>query len=249
MAKAAGDDTLRRECQGKIVALNQKYTALARQIGVKPEYDRGFVNGFRDVKIEDAKTEPSERERLHAHNPNTVSINALEFSGYREKFSGITGIEAVDKSIHACAKAILEHRNGTNQEDLYLIDGKTGDVIHALTSSTSRNSVTYDDETQRAIREAHSVGRSIISIHNHPNGLPPTLDDGVSALIRGYDAGVVVGHNLEVWKYGKSNVSVSETTCNAVHGALAKRLQFEFDFDDSLWYTVLRRYGMKIERR
>lgn len=77
LAKAAGDDTLRRECQGKIVALNEKYTALAQQIGVKPEYDRGFVQGFRDVKI-DANSTANQNSLTREKNNSTMSSSQSE---------------------------------------------------------------------------------------------------------------------------------------------------------------------------
>ena len=130
-----------------------------------------------------------------------------------------------------------------------MIDGKTGETIHALTTSTAYDAVRYDKETLDAIDRAHSDGRTIIAIHNHPNGLPPTLDDGASALARGYDFGVVVGHNLEVWKYGKTATPMDEEDCGIVHELLAEKLRFEFDFDDQVWYNTLKEFGMEVERR
>ncbi len=50
LAAATGDATLRRDCQGTIAALNRHYAELAQQAGLKPEYQRTFVAGFRDLK-------------------------------------------------------------------------------------------------------------------------------------------------------------------------------------------------------
>ena len=49
LAAAAGDDTLQRQCQGKIVALNEHYRSLAGKAGLKPEFQRTYVAGFRDA--------------------------------------------------------------------------------------------------------------------------------------------------------------------------------------------------------
>ena len=51
LARATGDDQLRMRCQGNILQLNRKYEALAGKIGVQPEYERGFVAGFKDTRL------------------------------------------------------------------------------------------------------------------------------------------------------------------------------------------------------
>lgn len=56
LAAAAGDDTLRRQCQGRIIALNDQYRNLANGAGLKPEFQRTNVQGFREEKAEDKKT-------------------------------------------------------------------------------------------------------------------------------------------------------------------------------------------------
>lgn len=257
-----------REEQSRLTSLRKDYGNFCDENGLKKQAFRLQVARERQQEAREAyyaepeplkskavtnepviNTDSSEHARLQHDYSNIVPVKALDYPGFAEKFNGITGNEAVDTAIHACAKDTLTHRNGTHQEDLYLIDGNTGETIHALTTSTGYDAVRYDPETLAAIDRAHGEGRMIIALHNHPNGLPPTLDDGVSALAHGYDVGIVVGHNLEVWKYSKTSMSVSEKVCSAVHEALAKKLQFEFDFDDSVWYTVLRRYGMEVERK
>ena len=135
----------------------------------------------------------SERERLLREYDNTVSEKVLDAPGFIEKFKGITGIEDVDEAIYESAVEMLLHRNGTNFEDLYLIDAKTGDIIHKLTTCNLANEIKYDVETLEAIRKAKREHRVILAIHNHPGGLPPSLDDGVSMLRHGYVQGIAVG--------------------------------------------------------
>lgn len=50
LARYAGDDVLRRQCQQQIGILNERYTALSQGAGLKPEYQRTYVAGFRDAK-------------------------------------------------------------------------------------------------------------------------------------------------------------------------------------------------------
>ena len=195
------------------------------------------------------ENQTNERQRIKTKNPLSVSLRALVFPAFKEKFAGITSIQEVDESIYNCTKMMLEHRNGTRQEDLYLIDGETGDVIYALTTSTSTDCVNYDDGIIDAIRNAHEQGRSIIALHNHPNGLPPTLDDGSSAFRHGYDKGIAVGHNLEVYEYTKTNDEYSSAICSEVHSRISQMTVYNVDFEENVWYTALEKFGMVVKRR
>ena len=50
LAREAGDDELRRQCQRRINALNDHYTHLSSTAGLKPEYTRTYVGGFVDAR-------------------------------------------------------------------------------------------------------------------------------------------------------------------------------------------------------
>ena len=50
LARAAGDDTLRRECQGSITALMKAYERIGDLSGMGPDFRRTYVAGFKDVK-------------------------------------------------------------------------------------------------------------------------------------------------------------------------------------------------------
>ena len=191
----------------------------------------------------------AERARLYSTNPNNVDLRLLDSPGYRERFFGISGNTDVDEQIYRSAVEILEHRNGTNREDLHLIDATTGEVVHRRVASTREFGVQYDEETIRAIEDAQRQGRIIIAVHNHPNGLPPTLDDGSSARSHGYARGVVVGHNLEVWTYTQTKELLDETDCSMVHEIIAEKIRFELDFEEKVWYDELEIYGMEVERK
>ena len=190
-----------------------------------------------------------ERERLQKEYSNAVQTQLLNAPGFVDKFKGITGNDAVDNSIYECATKMLRHRNGTNYEDLYLIDANTGEVIHSLTTCDLEHGVDYDQRTLSAIKEAKKNNRQIIAVHNHPSGLPPSLDDGVSAFKNGYEQGVAVGHNLEVYRYTKTNNAYSREECKSIHNSLARSVMFDIDFDEDQWYNILKEFGMEVERK
>ena len=200
-------------------------------------------------KINSMRREMAEQARMGKTFSNEVALKALDAPGYKAKFASITQNDTVNQSIYDSATEMLKHRSGTDGEDLYLINEENGSVIYTLKNSTSKNGVDYDERIIHEIESAHKRGERIIAVHNHPNGLPPTLDDGSSALLHGYDFGVVVGHNLEVYTYTSSRKVYPPEACQKVHDALSRSIGFDVDFDESKWYNALQKYGMEVERK
>lgn len=190
----------------------------------------------------------NEREKINTFYSNNVQLNALDAPGYIEKFDKLTENPDVNRAIYESANEILTHRTGTNYEDLYLINASSGDIYHKLTTSNVVNGVIYDEETKQKILEAKKNNIELIAIHNHPGGLPPTLYDGVSAYDNNYKEGIVVGHNLEVYKYSPTDLSYTEEQCEEAHKAISEAAKFSVDFEEELWYDVLGEYGMKAVR-
>ena len=50
LAAAAGDDALRRQCQGSVLDLQERYQRVAEGAGLDPDWKRMNVMGFRDAK-------------------------------------------------------------------------------------------------------------------------------------------------------------------------------------------------------
>ena len=86
LAKAAGDTQLERRCKGTILQLNEKYKSVAEQAGLKPEFQRTYVPGFRDVKVEAVNVnQQADKSILSPNfNPETRRIDyaaAASFTG------------------------------------------------------------------------------------------------------------------------------------------------------------------------
>jgi len=249
-AKAQGaDEQTVKAAQEKLKQADERLDRFEKETGRRRRREREYGPEMRHQGPTPNEQTFKEKARLHTQNPLTVSERGLDAEGFVEKFKGMTGKPEVDASIKESAVEMLKHRGGTDREDLHLIDGDTGEVIHKLTTSDESNSISYDAETQAAIERAHIEGRSIVAIHNHPNGLPPSLDDGSSARAHGYDFGVVVGHNLEVWTYGKTETVIPSELCEQLHSGLQKKYHSMFDFDDKEWYDLLKVAGMEVKRR
>lgn len=190
-----------------------------------------------------------ERQRLLGKSKSIhVDERAIQSQDYRNQFKGITGNAEVDDKACNYTRQILKHRSGTYKEDLVLLDADTGKHIFTIDSGGMDNGVTYDDRAEAAIRKAHEDGRRILAIHNHPNSLPPTLDDGVSAYNRGYDLGIVACHDGTVYTYTPSQFALSESVCENVHNAISYQVKTGADIED-VWYNMLNEFGMIIHRR
>jgi hypothetical protein len=65
LAKASGDDTLRRECQSNISKLTSQYKAVAEATGLKTRFEKTYVHGFEPVSdkinIPEEVKKPNER--------------------------------------------------------------------------------------------------------------------------------------------------------------------------------------------
>lgn len=189
-----------------------------------------------------------ERQRGDKTASTVVDMKQIGSQSYRMQFRGITDNDKVDDRICEHARTILEHRSGTRKEDLVLLDAETGKQIHLHDRSDKDGGVKYDDLINDAIQEAHEKGQKIIAIHNHPNGLPPTADDGASAFNHEYDFGVVAGHDGSVYTYTPSRVALTEKECDAIHRDIALQIKTGAD-RDGVWYTILKEYGISIRRR
>ena len=189
---------------------------------------------------------PYEKERPIYRGDKAINsdLNYIKSQEYRMRFHGITGNEKVDDKIWEYSKEILEHRTGTFKEDLILVNMDTGAKIYEIKNSISDNSVDYDKDIIYAIQKAKNKGIKILSLHNHPEGYPPTIDDGVSAKIKGYTKGVVCGHNGTIYEYEPCEEIYNYRQCVDIHNNIVLQL---YDNDiDKTWLRVLKLNKMKV---
>mgnify|MGYP003586197902 CR=1 FL=1 len=135
-------------------------------------------------------------QTLEAENADTkVKWNAVKSKEYRDAFEQITSDYEINRVVHSKALDILKHRDGTEYEDMHLIDLNSKKVVASQTHSKTLLEITYNDSLNKAVAKHNNL----LSIHNHPNSLPPSGSDFSSAFIRGYKKGVVIGHDGSVY--------------------------------------------------
>jgi hypothetical protein len=127
----------------------------------------------------------------------SVDWSVVNSKEYRDKFN-ITGDTKIDGRIYKAAINILNHRNNTEFEDLYMIEAATGKTVYAKTDMAVPREVVIENRDEIVGRY---VSDGLITVHNHPNGRPPSGSDLIILLMEKQTrVQVVVGHDGSVYQ-------------------------------------------------
>lgn len=142
----------------------------------------------------------------YGRNKNTVINSTYINSGeYRRKFDKITHNDDINRILYLKAKEMLFHRSGTLLEDMYWIDGDTGEIVAKALDETEEEKIEYTPSISKAIN-----GRdNLITIHTHPNSMPPSMADFNSCFKHSYGQSLVLCHDGTIYSY-ISNQKVPE---------------------------------------
>ena len=80
---------------------------------------------------------------------------------------------------------------------MYWIDMDKVEVVCEMIDSTIESRIEYTAKIRRIVE----TQKGLLTIHSHPNSFPPSLDDFNSACVNEYGAGVVCGHNGDIFVY------------------------------------------------
>ena len=144
------------------------------------------------------KQESGYLSKTARHGTNDVDAEYIKSDKFRNKFSKLTNNSAVNDAIRKYADAMLTHRAGTDGEDLYIIDSKTGKLLLRKFGSRDLGVEVTAQELEEIAKQCQG---QMIGIHNHPTNLPPTGSDFTASGWRGYGFGIVVTHDGKVHKY------------------------------------------------
>ena len=178
------------------------YKQYSKDHGLKEHNDRLQVAKIRkgdDVfgKIYTNQFE-SEKKSLR-ENPTRVDLKYINSKEYRDKFDNITDDPELNDLICQKARDILDHRNGTLKEDMYLIDKESKKVVGVQTHSTDTQGIKYNKSLESAIK--NHAPYSLVSVHNHPQSTPPSGSDIYSNPYHKYDLGIIACHDGTVYAY------------------------------------------------
>lgn len=165
----------------------------------------------------------SESEQSHKGIDRTLQINRKYIKSriFDDRFKKLGEDREITKIISGRAKQILNHRSGTEFEDLVFIDSRTGDTLSRLDFDVPRK-VLPSKRMMKFLKD--SEPRTIIAIHNHPGGRIPSFSDFMVAEKRKYKYGIVVGHDGSIFKYTiEDNARLEESIYNIFVAKLGKK--------------------------
>lgn len=171
-----------------------------------------------------------EYQRYGRNKETTINHTYINSGEYRSKFDKITDNISINRILYNKAKEMLNHRSGTKYEDMYWIDGVTGEVLASALNEQQESTVKYTD----AIKKAISGKENLIAFHTHPNSMPPSAADFNSMLTHEYSIAFVLCHDGKIIQY-LSNQEISGTLYNLYLGEYLDNGYTEFE---AQWKTL-----------
>ena len=112
-------------------------------------------------------------------------------------FRGLTKNNVFNEAVYKKSIKILNHRNGTNFEDMAILDYKTGKTIVEQYSALNPNKVGLTVEQVQKVLESKGP---LVVLHNHPaSGRPSWPDIKVLLSYPNITRSVIVGHDGTIY--------------------------------------------------
>ena len=147
------------------------------------------------------------RERELSGGEYGANLDYIRSNEFLDKLKRNPMTSHLSDSIARVSRQMLQHRNGTPYEDYYLLDVETGRVVALSNKARKRKGVVYNEQVRKAFKE--NPEQSLVSIHNHPSGYPPSLSDLASLQQRSKNNtvkyGLTIGHDGSVYWYSRPN--------------------------------------------
>ena len=138
-----------------------------------------------------------ENQRYGRNKVTLVNKTYIESGEYKRKFDNISENKAVNKTLYDCAKAALKHRSGTKFEDMYWIDGNTGEIIASALNEKETSGVAKSKRRNKILARYGNV----YAIHSHPASMPPSATDFNCFFEQGYSKAFVACHDGTLYSY------------------------------------------------
>ena len=135
---------------------------------------------------------------LYGRNKETQINHGYINSGkYRKKFNDITESTKLNRLIYQYAKQMLEHRSGTEIEDMCWFDIETEEVIASKLDETDRHVIHVDDNLLSKLKKYEQI----IPIHTHPSSMPPSPADFNCIVDINANFGIILCHDGKIFIY------------------------------------------------
>ena len=130
-----------------------------------------------------------------------VDWSVVDSEKYKDSIKIISSKPKVYKGIQTRMRWALRNRDGMQTEELYAISLDTGSEIGRITNQQINSGVVRTDKFDKSIKAAKKRNERVLLIHNHPKGLPPSVED-INALFDSKNVcGITIGHNGSIYYY------------------------------------------------
>ena len=170
------------------------------------------------------------RERELSGGEHGANLDYIRSDEFLDKLKRHPMTSNLSDSIARVSRQMLQHRNGTPYEDYYLLDAETGRVVALSNKARKRKGVVYNEQVRKAFKE--SSEQSLVSIHNHPSGYPPSLSDLASLQQRSKNNtvkyGLTIGHDGSVYWYSKPNKRIHKKADQEYENLIEKMIKLGY---------------------
>lgn len=213
------DDDIQRRLEDTRMARNPETGKSERveNLNYKQWYDKYVAKtggkGYNNIgiaisqRVKNVKSEKEESPRKNTKGNHGVKWEIIQSEEYRNSFDEITDNPKVNDSLYVRAKWALNNRDGLDTEELYAINAKTGEEIARIRNQNIRQGIQRTKKFNDTIKSVEEV----ILIHNHPSGMPPSIDDLNALFAHNTMAGITVGHDGSIYLYTKPNKIIPES--------------------------------------
>ena len=255
----------------KLKDKEQSLSDFTKETGIKRDKFREQVQGFnRSVSskstwankksrndLTSAQNNGNIKERENAnlkefgvlYGKNSLNVDSSQAfkNSLKEKLKFATDNNKASQSLQKCVDKMLLHRSGTLYEDMYIINFKTGYVLGKQINSKYPQGVVYNDSLKNAFKKSKDENIPIITVHNHPEGYPPSIDDFNSALKNNTVCGFAIGHNGQVYKYYKPKKMFSKKEIQEIHNEIAYNYSVLGMDVDRAYGSIFKENGLRCE--
>lgn len=200
--------------------------------------------GGKSLTSEDSGGIIKEQERMQSSSDYAVPKNLTESREFRSKFDSMDSDKRVQRQYYQVAKEMLQHRSGTNGEDLYFYNTRTKKWYRSITG-TQAGTPDYTEEIRRALQESEKG--DIVSFHNHPLGMPPSAGDLNAALKNGYKKGYTIGHDGIIFEYTKPEYLIDQSIYDTRISKYKDLGQAEFEAQYNALIDLSKLYGFSVK--
>ena len=185
---------------------------------------------------------PKEEQRYGRNKETVVNHSYLESGEYRKKFDRISNDAELNKLLYRLAKRMLIHRSGTLYEDMYWIDRDSLYIVAAETNGDVEQKIVYSMSTRKAVQGK----KGLLTIHSHPNSMPPSLEDFNSNFMHGNGMGIVCCHDGKIFRY-EARELVSEETYYFFERKYFTEYRDEYVAQRKTWDELTKLYKVNLE--